>query len=165
MRSPPMIGISERFWRMLSVRRQKEPLSSGSHQSGGRWNPFGTRALYLSSTYPVAIEEYHRSLVRPGTLAAYDVRSDAIADLRAPADEGLRVSVQQAITEEWLRIAAINGGTPEGWRLAGLLIEIGAHGALVPSSRYRGGTNLVLWRGGEAGGARVRLIDPERELG
>jgi RES domain-containing protein len=160
-----LTGLRGRFWRMLSVRWQGDPLASGSHLTGGRWNRIGAKALYLSSSHGAAIAEYHRAFVRPGTLIAYDVEARAIADLTKPEDESLGAAVAEALSSEWLRIADIEAGTPPGWRLADRLIEVGAEGALVPSVQNPGGTNLVLWRWGTAGGAKVRLIDPEGDLG
>ena len=63
--------LQGRYWRMLGVRWQRRPLESGSHRTGGRWNPMGMPALYLSADYVTAIVEMHQELVRPGTLAAY----------------------------------------------------------------------------------------------
>lgn len=54
----------------------------------------------------------------------------------------------------------MEAGEPPSWRIADALIAKGCDGALIPSTRDEGGTNLVLWRwsaeGG--GGARVTLV-------
>lgn len=161
----PLIPLKRRAWRTLSVRWQREPLASGSHQTGGRWNAVGTRALYLSCDHSTAIMEYYRSLVRPGTLAAYEVEAAAIADL-TDKEALRRAGIDSSVLDcDWQTIHAIDGKTPPSWALAEALIRQGAEGALVPSVQHVGGTNLVLWRWGESGGARVRLIDPEGDLG
>ena len=46
-----------RYWRMLGVRWHMRPFDSGSHPTGGRWNPPGTPALYLSADHGTAIAE------------------------------------------------------------------------------------------------------------
>ena len=150
---------------MLSVRWQREPLASGSHLTGGRWNPRGIPALYLASDHSTAIIEYHRALIRPGTLATYDVRADAIADLTDPLALKRGAIDTEVLLCDWQTIVAIERGRPPSWDLAEMLIATGAQGALVPSAQHRGGVNLVLWRWGEEGGARVRLIDPDGDLG
>ncbi|HEU0043825.1 RES family NAD+ phosphorylase [Sphingomonas sp.] len=153
--------LSGRYWRMLGVRWQRRPFESGSHVTGGRWNPMGTPALYLSADYTTAIEEAHRDLVRPGTLVAFEVEATAIADL---------TQAEPAIVAcDWRTIFALKKGTPPSWQLAHELIAAGAEGALVPSVQNRGGTNLVLWRWrdaeGEGEGARLTLLDPDAVLG
>jgi RES domain-containing protein len=152
--------LTGRYWRMLGVRWQGRPFDSGSHLTGGRWNPPGTRALYLSADYNTAIREMHQDLVRPGTLVAYDLAASAIADLR-DADPAV-------LACEWRRIFAIERGVPPSWPLAEAAIGAGAQGALVPSVQHRGGTNLVLWRWHDARadgeGAALTLLDPEAVL-
>jgi RES domain-containing protein len=149
-----------RFWRMLGVRWQGQPFDSGAHLTGGRWNPPGMAALYLSADYNTAIREMHQDLVRPGTLVAYDLAAGAIADLR-DADPAI-------LGCEWRRIFKLEGGIPPSWTLAQTLHDAGAEGALVPSVQHRGGTNLVLWRWHDArvagAGAALTLLDPEAVL-
>ena len=162
---PSFRTLDARFWRMLSIRWQREPLGSGSHLIGGRWNAVGVEALYLSSDHSTAIAEYYRSLVRPGTLAAYNVRSAKIVDLtQGSAFTALRIDPAVAACD-WESIYALEKGIPPSWVVADELIAAGAHGALVPSIQNAGGTNLVLWRWNEEMGADVMLIDPERDLG
>ena len=166
MAIPPLTPLGGRFWRMLGIRWQHRPFDSGSHLTGGRWNPLGTPALYLSADYNTAIQEMHQDLVRPGTLVAFDVQADAVADL-TDADPAITMAL-------WRQIHMIDKADPPSWALARALIAAGAQGALVPSAQHRGGRNLVLWRwhdapvapsGGRAGeGARLTLLDPEAVL-
>lgn len=161
----PLGALEGRFWRMLSVRWQREPLGSGSHLTGGRWNPKGQRALYLSSDHSTAILEFHRAFVRPGTLATYDVRAGKVADLTDPL--GLRRAGigDDVLLCDWQTTFAIERRRPPSWDLADRLIAAGAQGALVPSAQHRGGVNLVLWRWAEKGGAEIAPIDPDGDLG
>lgn len=161
-------AIDTLFWRMLSVRWQLDPLGSGSHRTGGRWNPPGVQALYLAREHATAIAEYHQDLIRPGTLAAYRVRSARIVDLTDPVllvEEGIDPA---ALSAPWRTIFRIDGGVPPGWPIAERLIAADADGALVPSIQQRGGVNLVLWRWHDAvqhgEGAAVICQDPMGDL-
>ena len=62
---------------MLSPRWSHRPLSGErGAKRGGRWNAPGLRALYVGSV------QYEQDLgIRLGTLCAYDVDADGIADL------------------------------------------------------------------------------------
>ena len=160
MTDQPLASLAGRFWRMLNVRWDRHPFESGAHLTGGRWNPVGVPALYLSADYNTAIAEMHQDLVRPGTLVAFDVEAAAIADL---------TGADPAITEcAWRDIYGVQNGVPPTWTIAQSLIDAGVDGALVPSAVARGGRNLVLWRwhaasvGGE--GAALTLLDPEAAL-
>lgn len=157
----PIISIDARFWRMLAIVWQHQPLSGdGAAKLGGRWNRPGLAALYLSTDHATAVGEFHQHLVQPGTLAPYDVRSAVIINLTCG-------NVAESILfAEWGRIVAIEKAVPPTWKIADDAVASGAHGVLVPSAQRRGGVNLVLWRwSAEPGdGAHVRLIDPAGDL-
>jgi RES domain-containing protein len=158
-----LIAIDARFWRMIRVPYQRDPLSGeGARLYGGRWNPKGAPALYLGASHDSAIAEYYRGLPKPGTLVPYAIRSDAIADLTVGGPE-----VDEVARCNWASQMR-EGRIPPSWLLAERLISKGADGALVPSVQHRGGTNLVLWHwhaGNTAGaGAAVTLIDPTGDL-
>lgn len=146
---------------MLGVRFQHRPLESGLHLTGGRWNPPGQSALYLSADYNTAIREMHQDLIRPGTLVAYDVAAQRIADLTG-ADTAITACL-------WRQIYRVDDGMPPTWPLVERLVADGAEGALVPSIAHPGGVNLVLWRwrtaGDRGGGAALTPLDPDRVLG
>ena len=164
---PAFTTIDARFWRMLSIRRQRQPLSgAGAAIQGGRWNSKGMAALYLSADHPTAVAEFHQDLVRPGTLAAYHVTSAAIVDLTDPATIARYGAPETLWFGEWRRIVAIDKAVPASWHLAEALLGVGADGVLVPSARQPGGVNLVLWRWSETAGdgAGVTLIDPNGDL-
>lgn len=147
---------------MLRLAYFRDPLSGeGARRHGGRWNRIGVPALYLARAHATAIAEYHQDVVIPGTLIAYDITSARIADLTGGGPE-----VDAAIRAEWLRIARLDEGEPPSWRIADALIAKGCDGALIPSARDVGGTNLVLWRWSADGGdgARATLVDPHGEL-
>lgn len=129
---------------------------------GGRWNAIGMPALYLSLDHATAIAEHHRDLVQPGTLVAFDVTANAIADLGAG-----EVS-RETLTTPW-RAEVRASRTPATWTLAATLAASGVEGILCPSAIHAGGTNLVLWQWhdasvAEAPGAALRLLDPHGDL-
>lgn len=158
--------MDSRFWRMLSVRWQREPLSgAGAARVGGRWNRSGQAALYLAADHATAIAEFHQSLVMPGTLVGYDVRSAGIVDLTSGATlDRLGIDLASILTE-WRTIVTIERDEPPSWGVADRLIAAGLHGALVPSAQRAGGINLVLWRWSSDGdGSQVRLLDPRGDL-
>ena len=159
--------FGDRVWRMLDVKWQKDPYNSGSHLTGQRFNRVGQRALYLGIDHATAIAEFHQTLIRPGTLAAYDIACDDIVDLtRAATRDALGVDLA-ALGCDWRQIAMIERREPPTWSLADRLIADGILGALVPSLQVSG-TNLVLWRWHRAGtsgdGAAVTLVDPGGDL-
>lgn len=164
MTEPRMTSIDTRFWRMIRIPYQRDPLSGeGARLYGGRWNPKGMTALYLGVSHDSAIAEYYRGLPKPGTLVPYSVRSDAIADLTDSADP----VIADALACHWT--AQMRSGiVPPSWLLTERFVKAGAHGALVPSVQQRGGMNLVLWRWYDAAkageGAAVTSLDPMGDL-
>ena len=79
----PTIAVARRYWRMLAPKWAHDPLSgAGAAARGGRLNPPGLSALYMSEDFATAVAEYEQDLgIRPGTLCAYEVTSERIADL------------------------------------------------------------------------------------
>ncbi len=149
---------------MLSPRWQHAPLSGdGAARAGGRWNPRGVSALYLSANHGTAIAEYMQGLIHPGTLAPFDVESAAILDLTNVAIR-TSLAVDDALLHlPWRHARDIARSIPDSWAFADAAIAAGFDGLRVPSVMQRGGVNLVLWRWGETG-ARVTLVDPHGEL-
>ncbi len=136
---------------------------------GGRWNRSGEPALYVSRDHATAIAEFHQSLVRPGTLVAYDVASTGIVDLTDPgffAAYYPMLNAEDILGCEWRKIWRIENREPPTWTLVDMLRTAGAVGALVPSVQQRGGVNLVFWEWSDQpnSGAQVNFVDPEFEL-
>lgn len=148
---------------MLSPRWHHEPLSgAGAARAGGRWNAPGTPALYLSADHATAIAEYMQSLIHPGTLAPYDINSEAILDLTNPDVRARSGVADTLLILPWRRIRDIDRAEPDSWNLAREAIAAGFDGCQVPSVQ-NGGSNLVLWRWGDSG-AHVALVDPAGDL-
>lgn len=151
---------------MLAPRWAVDPLSGeGARRNGGRFNPKGTPALYMSFDLNTAVAEYQQDLRnRPGTFCVYRVTAGQIADLREPETRGALDISTAELACPWRRIVLIDGGEPPTWSLARRLIEAGAEGAIVPSTQFDGGANLVLWRWNDGAGCTVEAFDPEADL-
>src|SRR5690606_29492800 len=153
--------LDGRFWRIVSPRWSHAPLSGdGAARHGGRWNPPGVKALYLSREVETAFAEYQQELgTRPGTFVAYDVTGARIADLREPRrlrEVGLTAGDASA---PWKEIAFVLKRRPASWDVFKQL-EKRADGLLVASIQRLGGVNLVLWRWNEEDGPTVTHHDP-----
>lgn len=165
----PIRPLSVPLWRMLSIRYQRSPLSGeGAALHGGRWNRVGQAALYLAHDPATAVAEFYQGLPKPGTLAPYQLRANAIADFTTGHGGPRDAAVAAAIEAEWKQIALIDGDMPPSWALADAAIAAGAEGALAPSVQNAGGVTLVLWRwhdgAGSDEGAALDLIDPMAAL-
>jgi RES domain-containing protein len=147
---------------MLAPRWAHEPLSGvGAAGHGGRWNPKGVPALYMSERYAIAIAEYEQELgIRPGTLCAYEVKTRAIADLTKPGVLKSLGAKSGDLTGPWKQIALVERRRPPSWALAERLIAEGVRGVRVPSAQARG-VNLVLWRWDDK---ECQVLDPLGDL-
>lgn len=159
------ISIARRFWRMLAAKWAHDPLSgAGAARHGGRFNPPGMPSLYMSEEFSTAVAEYEQDLgIRPGTLCAYDVKSERIADL---TDTGaLKALGADAVTlrAPWKHVAFVEKRSPLTWSLCEQLLAENINGIRVPSVQAAG-FNLVLWRWNVEGGASVAALDPLGEL-
>ena len=159
------IRVARRYWRVLAPKWAHDPLTgAGAARLGGRFNPPGMPALYMSEEFVTAVAEYEQDLgIRPGTLCAYDVISERIVDLAdARTLETLGVDAA-ALRAPWKQIAFVEKRLPPTWPLAERLRAEGINGARVPSVRSIG-LNLVLWRWNVQGAASVAALDPLRDL-
>jgi RES domain-containing protein len=163
---PPFQTLARRFWRVLTPRWAHRPLSGeGAAHEGGRWNPKGMPALYLSAELTTAVAEYEQDIgIRPGTFCAYDVQVNGVVDLTS-ADVVTSLGIDPAERyAPWKSILLVDHLVPPGWRIAETLLSMGANGVLVPSVQLTGGTNLVLWRWNDAPGRTVIALDPQTDL-
>lgn len=150
---------------MLAPKWAHEPLSgAGAALRGGRYNPPGIPALYMSEDFSTAIAEYEQDLgIRPGTLCAYDVDCRRAVDLTDYQTlEALGVD-RTELCAPWQHIAFVEKKTPRMWRVAKRLISEDVDAVRVPSAQAAG-CNLVLWRWNVEGAAKVVALDPLNDL-
>lgn len=162
--------FAARCYRAHDPRWSFDPVSGeGARISGGRFNPKGKPALYLSLRFETAIGEgtqgfAHR--IPPITLCEYDVDCDPIADLRTDAKR-LALNVSSSDLDcEWMSLM-IAGRPVPSHEVAALLEKDGFAGALIPSyfpGATRADVNLVLWGWGDALPVLVRVHDPDGRL-
>lgn len=149
---------------MLAPRWSFDPLSgAGAAVAGGRWNPAGTPALYLSRDHATAIAEYQQDLPRPGTLTAFDVSGLGILDLTNAAVRDEVGVGPDFFRLPWKQVRDIERRRPESWDFADAAISAALAGLLVPSAQVAG-VNLVLWSWNDGLGPEVRHIDPNHDL-
>lgn len=146
------------------------PLSGdGAKAKGGRFNPVGVKALYLSLTLEgMFLEMSHGFPHRfdPLTVCAYAVDVEDVVDLTTDdARRTARVDLAEMACPWFLDLA--QGREPASWRIARRLRDAGAAGILIPSFA-RGAQphmhNVVLWRWGRRRPYRVTVYDPGRRL-
>jgi RES domain-containing protein len=147
-----------------------QPVSGeGSRLKGGRFNPIGTPALYLScSVQTCALEMGHgfKGRFDPSLVCSYDVDIDDVVDLRTiKARRSASVTLAE-LKCAW-RLDMSNGVEPKSWKVVRRLRAAGASGILVPSfanGATRSNINLVLWEWTDKGPHKVTPYDPKRRL-
>ena len=145
------------------------PLSGdGAAIHGGRFNPKGTPALYVSLDPMTAIREAVQGFARkfePCVLCTYEIACEDVVDLRGKKDRRV-AGLSKDMACPWFAEAAV-GREPASWRLARRLIASGAAGLIAPS--FAGGAgardfNLVLWDWGDRLPHKVAVFDPSGRL-
>lgn len=133
------------------------PLSTdGARITGGRFNPKGASAFYLSQSVAGCHAEVSSgstsALLSPQVLCSYEVNVDSLLDLTA---------VSELFEPAW-RLAILQKSRPVGWQLYDA-IQRHSHinGLLVPSYVAPHETNIVLYSWPENA---ITLHDPEQRL-
>ena len=156
-------------YRAHNPRWSFEPVSGeGARQSGGRFNPKGTAALYTSRQVATAWLEAQQGFAfkaQPMTMCAYVVDCADMLDLTDPAVLDAYQIDPRDITCSWRELAATRRPVPS-WSLAQRLIAQGIAGIRVQSFAARAradDVNLVFWRWNDAT-HEVKVIDPMGRL-
>ena len=140
----------------------------GAKEKGGRFNPIGVAALYLTSTIEGVFVEMAHGLahrLEPVTIVNYDVDVADIVDLTT--GEGRKAAnVELADMKCPWRLDLASGREPTSWHIANRLRKTAA-GILVPS--FANGAredmhNLVLWKWGPNPPHLVKAYDPSGRL-
>ena len=141
----------------------------GARRHGGRFNPIGIPALYLSLDQKTAWLEAQQGFPfkpQPMTLCAYDVDCDDIIDLRDPDQRNAWSLAVADLSCPWEDMAH-RGLTPPTWGFASSAIASRQAGAVFPSQATGArpdDVNVVFWKWGEAKPHRVAVIDDLRRL-
>ena len=147
-----------------------EPTSGeGARRYGGRFNRIGVPALYTSLSPITAIREASQvgRPLQPITLCAYGVDAEPVFDALDPSEqEAQGVKTEEIFCRNWEQ-EMLAGIVPASQHLADRLIEAGYFGMRVRSFAPGAGAddlNLVFWRWGNHGPAKVALVDDEHRL-
>lgn len=141
----------------------------GARLHGGRFNPKGAAALYLSMTAPTALAEYNQGFPhrpQPSTLCAYELECEDLLDLLDGEQRKIAgISLSEMACAWELMIATKQ--TPPTWEMAERLIGSGVAGIIVPSYAKNApsdGRNIVLWDWHNYPPHQVKLIDDDNLL-
>ncbi len=163
------IGYAGKLYRALNPIFAREPLSGrGAALYGGRFNPKGAPALYLSLLAMTALREANQvGNLQPTTLVSYDAAIDAIFDCRDAAALAAENMTADALAAPTWRDEMKVAGEAKTQGFARRLMKTG-HSGLLVRSFAPGATaddlNIVLWRWGDSRPARLLLIDDENRL-
>lgn len=141
----------------------------GVRRRGGRFNPKGVPALYLSLTAPTALAEYNQGFPRrpqPVTLAAYEIDCDDLLDLRDSDQRKVAGVTQSEMACAWELMLAMKQQPPT-WCMTEHLLTTGYAGIIVPSYANNapvGGQNIVFWKWADHPPHQVKLIDDDGRL-
>ena len=136
----------------------------GAKLRGGRFNPKGVPALYLSLTAPTALAEYNQGFShrpQPVTLCAYEIDCDDLLDLGDTSQRKVAGITQSELECAW-ELMLVSMQQPPTWRMAERLMTSGYAGLVVPSyakNAPTGGRNIVFWDWADRPPHQVKLID------
>lgn len=158
-----------KLYRALNPVYAREPMSGrGAELYGGRFNPKGMPALYLSLSVMTALREANQvGNLQPTTLVSYDAEIENIFDSRDEAAlHGAGTDAALLGSSTW-RDEMKAHGEARTQGLAKRLVQEGYTGILVRSfapGSSADDLNLVLWRWGSTAPSRLILIDDEGRL-
>ena len=146
------------------------PLSgAGAALYGGRFNPKGVPALYLSLDPITALKEASQGFAHkfePYLLCTYEIDCEPIVDARSETSRREAGIDLADMASPWFEDAS-QGREPGSWALSGRLMTAGAAGLLTPSfvrTAAASDVNLVLWRWGPQPPTQVAVFYPSGRL-
>ncbi len=154
-----------RAYRAIDPKWAHGPLSGDGALRGGRFNPPGVPALYLSLDPITAMNEVAQGFagrIAPSIICDYDIDCAGVLDLRTAAGREVAGTSEEVLGCAW-KLAS----PAPSQQLAARLIAGGSAGILVPS--FAVGAlpwhhNLVLWRWGPTLPWKVEVFDPTGRL-
>ncbi|MEW4462561.1 MULTISPECIES: RES family NAD+ phosphorylase [Hyphomicrobiales] len=162
-------SYSGKLYRALNPVFAREPMSGrGAELHGGRFNPRGVPALYLSTSVLTALREANQvGDLQPTTLVCYRAEIETVFDTSDIAALEAAGYDETALADPTWRDQMRTMGEARTQRFARELIANGYSGLRVRSFAKGGGPddmNLVLWRWGTTAPSRLELIDDEDRL-
>lgn len=159
-----------KLYRALNPIYAREPLSGrGAELYGGRFNPKGTAALYVATSFQTAIREANQvGDLQPTTIVSYDADIENIFDGCDPAElKKFNITLASLLDPTWRdQMKTVEKAHTQIF--AETLISEGFNGLLVRSFA-RGATdddiNLVLWKWSDKPPLQITLIEDDRRLG
>jgi RES domain-containing protein len=136
---------------------------------GGRFNPRGVPALYLSLDWSTAVIEANQGFsfrIPPLTIISYDVDCENIEDLSTASGLRRNGARREELSCPWKLLAETSKAVPS-WVLGERPRSGGLAGIIVPSLAPGAGAdarNLVLWRWGDTLPHKVTVFDLEGRL-
>ncbi|MBX3598283.1 MAG: RES domain-containing protein [Rhizobiaceae bacterium] len=158
-----------KLYRALNPIYAREPLSGrGAQLYGGRFNPKGMAALYLSLSPLAALREANQvGSLQPTTLVSYNADIAKLFDCRAESELARFGMSGAGLADASWREQMRRQGEARTQTFARELVGAGFSGLLVRSFAV-GATdddlNIVLWRWGDSPPALLTLIDDEGRL-
>ena len=155
------------YYRALTPRWSHDPLSGdGAAITGGRFNPEGYAALYLSSDPKAALYEAAQSqiIIPPKTVCTYQVSIDPVVDFSAGYAAKDWSSEWSVWNMNWRKAWHIDKRRPGTWIIAQELISDGVKGLLFPSIKAKHHTNLVIFLTNLEASDSITVIDPQGDL-
>lgn len=155
------------YYRALTPRWSHDPLSGeGAAITGGRFNPEGYAALYLSSDPKAALYEAAQSqiIIPPRTVCTYQIRIDSIVDFSDGYNAKDWTSEWSIWDMNWRKALHIDKQRPATWEIAQKLISDGVKGLLFPSLKSKGHTNFVIFLTNIEAADSISVIDPQGDL-
>lgn len=160
---------SGKVYRALNPVFACAPMSGrGAELYGGRFNPKGVPALYVSTSVLTALREANQvGDLQPTTLVCYRAEIEMVFDTSDSAALEAAGFDEAALADPAWRDQMRAEGEARTQRFARDLIAQGYNGLRVRSfakGSNRGDVNLVLWKWGRTAPARLELIDDEDRL-
>jgi RES domain-containing protein len=167
-----VVGISFNglVYRALNPAYAKDPYSGeGARLYGGRFNPKGTLALYLSLSPVTALREANQvGHLQPTLMLAYEARIDELfnaTDMKALEKAGM---TPEKLADSGWRDQMLENSQAYTQIFSASLIKKGFKGVLVRS--FAKGSkaedlNLVLWQWNTSSDCQLKLVDAQNRLG
>jgi RES domain-containing protein len=164
------VRLQRLLYRAHNPRWSFAPTSGeGAARFGGRFNPIGVAALYMSWRMETAWREGQQGFAfktQPLTICTYNVDCDGVADLTDPRTRSALEVNPADLACAWEDLA-LRGIEPPSWVLARRLMSAETAGIVVPSfapGATEDDRNVVFWRWSDAFPHLVTVIDDEGRL-